>query len=137
LQTNETKKILNERYFSLDNNIFYNQNLIGFKQELRNHGIEKTDLVLSIPDASPNITLTVMDQYGFTLYREDKKTEEAVFEKIDLGARYLIVSNPAEFSEAYLQPFVTETFFHYKDIWVYNLQDKKNLLNRTSSSYLY
>lgn len=121
LQVYETKKILNDRYFELDNNLFYNQHLIGLKDQLRKHGIEKTDLILSVPDESPNITLTVMDQYGFTLYKEGKNTEEIIRKKIDEGAKYLIVSDPTELSEEYLKPFVKDTLFHYKDIWVYPL----------------
>jgi hypothetical protein len=121
-QANQTKNILNERYFQTDNNIFYNQDLLEMKTQLRNHGIEKTDLVLSIPDPSPNITLTAMDQYGFTLYREDKKTEKFIQQKIDEGAKYLIVSNTMELEEQYLKPFMQDTFFRYKDIRVYKLQ---------------
>lgn len=121
-QVQETKKILKERYFAFDNNIIYNTNLLEMHNELRKHGIEKTDPVISIPDPSPNITLTIMDQYGYTLYRENKKTEEVIQKKIDQGAKYLIVTNPAEFSESYLRPFVQDSLFHYKDIWVYQLQ---------------
>lgn len=120
-QTGETQKIVEERYFKTDGNIFYNQDLVEMKKQLRSHGIEKTDLVLSVPDPSPNITLTAMDQYGFTLYREDRKTEESVKSKINLGAKYLIVTNQEVFSQSYILPFVNDTVFHYKDIWVYRL----------------
>lgn len=120
IQFYETKNIMYERYFKFDNSLNYHNNLIGLNEKLRLNGIRKTDLVLSIPDISPNISLTIMDQYGFTLYRE-QKTKQAIDAKIKSGAKYLIVTDANELNELYLKPFIHDTLFTYNEIWVYKL----------------
>jgi len=61
---------------------------------LRKHGIQRTDLVISLGDPTSNYTLSLMDQKGFTdLYNEQlNRTEKVKFYR-DKGAKYLILNN--------------------------------------------
>ena len=43
----------------------------GMGEHLRSLGIERTDRVISVPDPSPNITLSLMDVRGFTDLYDD------------------------------------------------------------------
>ena len=44
---------------------------------LRSLGIKRTDIVVSVPDQSPNITLSLMDQKGFsTIYSSDENLHD-------------------------------------------------------------
>lgn len=125
LQSFNTRLILKERYFKFDNSWVYNQNLLGLKEELRKHGIKKTDLVISIPDPSPNISLVLMDQYGFTNYREDNKDSLSINHSIERGAKYLIVSDNREYEKEYLKPFLKNMLFEYKGIGVFKVVLRK------------
>jgi hypothetical protein len=125
LQVFQTKLILKERYFQFDNNLVFNQNLRGLKDQLSAHGINKSDLVISIPDPSPNISLVAMDQNGFTNYKERNKDSLGLMTSIALGAEYLVVSNVKEYEKAYLKPFLKYYIFDYKSIGVFDLRSFK------------
>lgn len=56
---------------------------------LRQMGIQREDRVISVPDGSPNASLYLMDQKGWSDFAW-LTTEEQVREKMGLGARYLI-----------------------------------------------
>ena len=62
---------------------------------LRSLGIERTDLVLSVTDPSPNISLSLMDQKGFTnLYDDEFQGEARMAFYAGKGASYLVCNNP-------------------------------------------
>ena len=62
---------------------------------LRSMGIEREDLVLSVTDPSPNISLSLMDQKGFTdLYDDAFRGEERIDFYVGKGASYLVCNNP-------------------------------------------
>lgn len=62
---------------------------------LRSMGIERKDLVLSVTDPSPNISLSLMDQKGFTnLYDDAYQGEERVAFCVGKGAAYLVCNDP-------------------------------------------
>lgn len=62
---------------------------------LRSVGIEREDLVLSVTDPSPNISLSLMDQKGFTdLYDDAFQGEERVAFYVGKGASYLVCNDP-------------------------------------------
>ena len=122
LQGFQTRLILKERYFKFDNNWVFNQDLWGLKDQLRAHGINRTDLVISLPDPSPNISLVIMDQYGFTNYKESNKDSLGLMKSIELGAKYLVVSNEKEYEKDYLKPFFKYYLFDYKRIGVFDLR---------------
>ena len=65
---------------------------------LRSLGIQRDDLVLSVTDPSPNISLSLMDQKGFTnLYDDAVQGEERIAFYVGKGASYLVCNDPAWF----------------------------------------
>lgn len=88
---------------------------------LRSIGIKPNQRVLSLPDNSPNITLYLMDQkgysgYGFNELPIDKKL--VYCQKNDI--RYLIIDSTLNKKE-YLQPFLNHRIGRYKNIDIYDL----------------
>jgi len=70
------------------NRRFSNQS--EWKNLLRSQGIARTDLVISVPDPSPNITLSLMDQKGFTdLYDDAYTGDERIAHYVSRGAQFL------------------------------------------------
>jgi hypothetical protein len=89
---------------------------------LRSLGISRNDTVISIPDPSPNITLYLMDQKGFTDFGfNDLKEEERIIHFIKLGAKYLIINNDSLNNKSYIRPFIQNKIGSYKNVNVYQV----------------
>jgi hypothetical protein len=62
---------------------------------LRSLGIARDDLVISVTDPSPNVSLSLMDQQGFTnLYDDAYQGEERIAYYVSKGAAYLVCNDP-------------------------------------------
>ena len=58
---------------------------------MRELGVERDDLVFSIQDSSPNVTLYFMDVKGYTaLYQHGKSYDEQVQWMVERGVEYLV-----------------------------------------------
>lgn len=106
---------------------WHNENYIGSMQAfeeispyLRSIGIKKNDRVLSLSDNSINISLYLMNQKGWTNYgiRIDSNK---VKEKIDLGAKYLLIYNDTLYKETVIQPLIKNKIGRYKNIDIFAL----------------
>lgn len=65
-------------------------------EHLEAWGIPDSALVLSLPDGSPNVSLTRMGRMGFTsLYEAGLHAGERVAWAVSRGASYLVVNQPA------------------------------------------
>ena len=65
-------------------------------EKLRDWGVPDGAWVLSLPDQSPNISLTLMGRFGYTsLFENDKVAGERVAWAAAAGADYLVVNKPA------------------------------------------
>ena len=99
----------------------------GITPYIRSLGIKFEDKVISIPDESPNITLTLLQQKGFTdyhywnNYEGVKRTER----KIELGAKYLIVQGDENLLRDDVAPFISNQIGEYNGIKIYRLKNKK------------
>lgn len=71
---------------------------------LREIGVEREDRVISVPDGSPNASLYLMDQKGWSDFAWLTK-EEQVEEKMKLGAQYLISYDSASLNRPCFVPF--------------------------------
>lgn len=103
---------------------------------LRSIGINRTDYVYSTPDYSPNISLSLMDQKGWTDFGQDEfgSTKDDFMKKIiTLGAKYLIVNDSTKLKEDYLQPYIKKPIGKYKNIDIFDLRstDSLNSVNKT------
>jgi hypothetical protein len=73
---------------------------------LRSLNIKRSDKVISMPDVSVNISLSMMDQKGFSEYGYwDLQRKDRIDTLVRYGARYLIIHDPALLQEPDLQSF--------------------------------
>lgn len=90
---------------------------------LRHLGLKRDDLVISIPDETPNTTLYLMNQKGFTDYGQGSLRGAARIEAcIGVGAKYLIVNDTMLYQEDYLKPYLKNQIGQYLHVGIFNLQ---------------
>lgn len=87
---------------------------------LRQLDIKPSDPVISVPDPSPNITLYYMHQIGFTEL-SNLSSPTMVQEKINQGAKYLIVNNSEALESENIKPFTTQLIGQFKDIYIFDV----------------
>ena len=90
---------------------------------LRQIGIKRDDLVLSIPDWGINITLYLMDQKGYTDFisyslPEDRKIAKA----IEYGVRYLVVNDTAVYSKPNMAQYLQHRIGKYRNVEIFDLK---------------
>ncbi|TKG91139.1 hypothetical protein EYV94_22300 [Puteibacter caeruleilacunae] len=89
---------------------------------LRQHGIHRTDAVVSLSDPTNAMTLYLMNQRGWT--RLDGHTSPAkIWKRIGDGAKYLLVSNPRDMSHSLFQCFYKEMICEHKGVRLYDLRN--------------
>ncbi|MFO7790782.1 MAG: hypothetical protein R6V32_09440 [Bacteroidales bacterium] len=90
-------------------------------------GINFSDLVISIPDPSNNISLYLMNQPGWTEYGVGRlKGANRMDYLIDKGAKYLFISDPIVYqkkSYKYLYPYMKNKIGQHKNVAVYDLRN--------------
>jgi len=89
---------------------------------LRNIGLKRTDRVLSLSDGSPNITLYLMDQKGFTDFGYGDLTfsDRIEFFK-NHGVKYLVIDSTLH-NQNYLKPYIVKKIGSYKNIEIFKLK---------------
>lgn len=120
-----TSKNIKDRYEGWMNShhLQYTKALETITPYLRELGIERNDLVISIPDNSINISLYLMDQKGYTSYGTDFNDSSAFANKINLGVKYLIINDTSLLSQDFIQPFLKDKIGEYQNINIYDLQN--------------
>ena len=99
-------------------------NVSEWEKTLRALGIARTDLVISVPDPSPNITLSLMDQRGFTdLYDDEFKGDDRIEYYVSKGAKYLICNDPQWHEVHRDSPWLTQEMTQLGNFRVFNLLD--------------
>jgi hypothetical protein len=89
---------------------------------LRSIGIAKNDLVVSLPDQSPNITLSFMDQKGFSfLYCTNENMKEKLTQYKRKGAKYLLICDRDFIKNAGIAAFTQEKIGTYKNVEIFKL----------------
>jgi hypothetical protein len=83
-------------------------------------GIRPDDRVISLPDPSPNITLYMMNRKGWTNYNIDMSSDN-IYKKIEMGADYLIISDPKTLEIPQLQPFLHTKLGQLEHIHIFKL----------------
>lgn len=97
----------------------------GIIPYIRSLGIKFEDKVISIPDESPNRTLALLNQKGFTdfhysvNYQGTKITER----KIELGAKYMIVEGEENLHREDVAPFIKNQIGEFNGIKIFKLTD--------------
>ncbi len=89
---------------------------------LRSLGIEREDKVISIPDKSPNVSLYLMDQKGFTnIYMGDKRGQALVEHGMGKGAGYLIINAPSIMEQQDFGPYTDDLMGIHEGVHIYRL----------------
>lgn len=90
---------------------------------LRSIGISPSDKIISMPDQSPNISLSLMNQPGFSDISCNNPLEEACIEDlIERGAKYLVINDPEIFgNRPFLKKFLLHKVGQYKNIEIFDL----------------
>ncbi|MCK5847262.1 MAG: glycosyltransferase family 39 protein [Bacteroidales bacterium] len=89
---------------------------------LREIGIKREDVVLSIKDISPNISLYLMDQKGFTtLYQEGKSTVEQIDYSAKRGAKYLITNDTTIMLDKDMSKYREKKIGEYGNVQIFKL----------------
>jgi len=120
--------IIKDRYWGGWNNDWgksekYNkQDFTTITPYIRSLGIIREDKVISIPDFSFNISLYLMDQKGWTGFSNDNNDSIKIAEKIELGAKYLFISDSDLLSKDYLQSFLDNKIGTYNDVEIFDLR---------------
>jgi lipid-A-disaccharide synthase-like uncharacterized protein len=81
---------------------------------LRSLHIQRNDKVLSLGDNSPNASLYLMDQKGWSDFAW-LNTDTEIKDKIRMGAKYLIVKDTLDLNRECLQPFKERIVGTYSD----------------------
>ena len=117
-----TRKVLVNRYFELQYNDFPSYDLLTLQPMLREKGVDRTELMTVLPDVSPNNSLVLVDQYGYTNFVGTNGSEEDIQRHIDMGVRWLTVTDTAYLRNDFLRPFTGDTFMVYNQIHVFRLK---------------
>lgn len=120
---------LNVKHTKQDFNIRYNEFLMypkdvalsdkGLQTFVRKIGIQQNDYIITVPDGSPQISLALIGNPGFTEFCEGKYDIDKIKEKKKRGAKYLIISDTLQYQTLIEQlgaPWRT-----YKSILFYRL----------------
>ena len=110
--------IIRERYFgSLWEGV--NRDLESVEPYLRSIGVNRKDLVVSVPDKSPNISLYLMNQQGWT---EIFNTEEYdMHHFVEQGAKYLIINDSSYINNEPYYQYTYNKVGQFRSISVFNL----------------
>jgi hypothetical protein len=96
----------------------------AFKPFLDSIGVAKTDLVISMPDPTPDITLYLIGRMGWTEFNIQKDT--AIINKcIGWGARYLIINDLTLAGDPALMNYTGDFVAKFNSILIYRLGGPK------------
>jgi hypothetical protein len=115
--------IIQERYFgSLWEGV--NKDLETVEPYLREIGVDRQDYVVSVPDKSPNISLYMMNQQGWTeIFNWEQNNIHHFAQR---GAKYLIINDPAYIERDPYKQYTYNKVGQYKTISVFKLDQSKN-----------
>ena len=109
-------------------NDFYNEHHLKHYKVLENLDAQLTaleigpnDLVISIPDDAPNISLYLINRRGFSNYGNKNRDRESIEASIKAGAKFLFVNEPSLLEENYLEPFTQDQVYQKDNLTIYRL----------------
>lgn len=100
------------------NNIFWDKGLKNYMQLL---GIKENDLIVSVPDISPQVSLYLIGNAGFTEFPGIKIDQEHIFELKEKGASYIVVNDSSYLDRPDVVIRSLERIGDYKGVIFYKL----------------
>ncbi|HSZ72823.1 MAG TPA: glycosyltransferase family 39 protein [Cytophagaceae bacterium] len=86
-------------------------------------GIKKDDLVLSIPDVSPNVTLYMIGRKGYSTYgRNNLSTYDQIIQAQENGVKYLIINDKSILHDDRENVLVGKPIAEIKNILIYDIR---------------
>lgn len=122
---NYTEIRLDKRFSTLD---WMNADYLRFRDVhkitpyLREIGIKQTDKVISLPDQTPNLTLYLMNQPGWSQAFDYNMDSTDIYRHISLGAKYLILTESEPLSRPYLKSYLSNKIGEYGSVSIFKLQ---------------
>jgi hypothetical protein len=107
--------------YSDKNSSWYNANVYEVEPYLRKIGITKDDIVLSVPDGSPNISLVAFGNKGYASDLFGKNNYTAAYGKKH-GAKYMIITNREYIHDSNYIDYTTKLIGQYKDIYIFDMR---------------
>ncbi len=89
---------------------------------LRKAGISREDRFLTMDDGSFNVTLYLMDQKGWPNMDGSLGDSLKIMDKVQLGAKFMIMHRPETLEQAWLKPFMSHPFLQYENLHVFDLR---------------
>jgi hypothetical protein len=91
-------------------------------EHLRSLGVARTDRIISVPDPSPNITLSLMDVRGFTdLYDDGLSGDERIAAYVLQGANVLVCNDEDWYSAHSNSPWLTAPLSRHHSFRLFDL----------------
>jgi hypothetical protein len=63
-----------------------------------------------------------MNRKGYTQFGSDFSKEEGFYNRINNGAKYLVINDTTIIHNPEIQPFIINKLGEFKNIWVYDLR---------------
>lgn len=118
----EQKKKLNKWFVDYTRRMYIP--LEGITPYLRSLGINRNDLVLSVPDFSFNNSLYYMDQRGYTKNSfGEVPLENKMVKFLQMGVKYLIIHEESAKDWDWINPYMTTKIGDYKGVEIYDLRE--------------
>jgi len=113
-----------ERYVGWMNAPFENnyKTLLSIEPLFEELGITVDEKVISIPDPSINGTLYYLNRKGYTDFGNDFNNQETFYNRIDQGAKYLIVNDSTILNDNVMKPFIIKKIGESENIQIYDLR---------------
>lgn len=86
-------------------------------------GVKKTDLVVSVPDPSSNISLSLMDRKGFSMmYMDRRELRDSLPSFMNKGAKYLLIYDHRDIESGFFHQFTEQKVGTYQNIQIFQLK---------------
>jgi len=125
----------------------YRSNMNFYKPEFRGFidsiGIKKTDLVISYPDKTPDVTLNLIGRQGWSEYNGSMDTT-SINNWIAAGADYLIINDITLLSKPAIRKYADNFVANFDNVFVYKLsaerkggiKEEQNFIIQTNNNYI-
>jgi hypothetical protein len=113
------------RYRGWQNDYTFYKDVHTITPFLRSLGITRNDKVICMPDMSPNYTLYLMNQPGWTNFY-GPENDEKMDQLLKKGAKYLILVGDEIFNKPYLGTCLYHPIGKYGNVSIFKLDSVKN-----------
>ena len=115
---------IQKRYEGWMNEMYHRMKALReIEPSFREWGIQPEDRVISLPDNTINASLYYMNRKGYTEFGSDFSKKETFYQRIEQGAKYLVVNDSTIIQNEPLKSFTLNETGRFNNIIVYDLQN--------------